>query len=251
MAHWTEKYAQFTSETLGTSVPADLRNTKLASVYPAGSKWFQQCADVLFKVECDYAQGLIDDIKRRNVPGAFAEFGVFKGHWVKLLFDMTERAKLSDREVWGFDSFKGLSKPHLTYDSSFWKEGMYTVSRAEVEESLNTAKHSRIRLVEGFFSDSLKGQEASALGDVAYARVDCDIYEPTVECLAFLSQRLSHGAVLVFDDWTHDIDYGEARAFAEWVPTVPHLRFEFLCLGPWDHFYIRVWHRERASWAVA
>lgn len=244
MTHWTESYHDFTRNTFGTAVPADLRNTKLASVYPPDSKWHQQCVDALFKVECDYVQELINEIKRMEVPGAFVEFGIFQGHWINLLFDMTQRAGLNDRDVWGFDSFKGLSTPHSTYDGSFWKEGMYAASRAEVEKNLNTAKRPRIKLVEGYFSDSLKGQEASNLGNVAYARIDCDIYEPTVECLAYLSRRLSHGAVLVFDDWTHNIDYGEAKAFAEWVPTVPQLRFEFLCLGPWDHFYIRVWHRE-------
>jgi SAM-dependent methyltransferase len=234
-------------ETLGVPVPSDLRNTKLVSVYPPDSEWFQRSMDALFKIECDYAQGLINDIKQQKVTGAFVEFGVFQGRWLKLLSEMTERAGLGDRPLWGFDSFRGLSSPHSAYDTSFWKEGMYAASRAEVERNLDTANHPRIKLVEGFFAESLKGQEAARLGDVAYARIDCDIYEPAVESLAFLSQRLSHGAVLAFDDWTHDIDYGETRAFAEWVPKVPHLRFEFLCLGPWDHIYLRVWHRQWGS----
>lgn len=242
MTDWSEKYHNFTQGAFGTYVPSDLRNTKLHSVYPADSQWFQRCMDALFKIECDYAQELINEIEQRNVAGAFVEFGIFQGHWVKLLFDMTERAGLGDRDLWGFDSFKGLSRPHSAYDTSYWKEGTYAASRAGVERNLDVANRPRIKLVEGFFAESLKGKEAARLGDVAYARIDCDIYEPAVECLAFLSQRLSHGAILVFDDWTHDIDYGEARAFAEWVPTVPHLRFEFLCLGPWDHIYIRVWH---------
>jgi hypothetical protein len=243
MTEWAEQYEQFTRENLGTVVPSYLRQMKLHSIYPEDSEWFQRSYEVLFRIECDFAQELIKDLKIKKVSGAFVEFGIYKGNWLKLLIDMTERAGLGGREIWGFDSFKGLSKPHSTHDSNFWKEGMYAASRAEVEQNLQTAKRPRIKLVEGFFSESLKGQEATRLGDIAYARIDCDIYEPTVECLSFISRRLSHGAVLVFDDWTHHIDYGETKAFAEWVPMVPHLKFEFLCLGPWDHFYLRVWHR--------
>jgi hypothetical protein len=244
MTHWADKYQSFMQETTGVIVPSDLRNAKLHSIYPSGSEWFRRCLDALTEVESAFAQELVNDIRRRDVPGAFVEFGVFQGHGLRLMFEMTERAGLQDRELWGFDSFQGLSRPHPVYDTSFWKEGMYAASRAEVEKNLDVARRPRIKLVEGFFTESLRGHEAATLSHVAYARIDCDIYEPAAECLAFLATRLSNGAVLVFDDWTHDIDYGEARAFAEWVPTAPHLRFEFLCLGPWDHLYLRVWHRQ-------
>ena len=66
-----------------------------------------------------------------------------------------------------------------------------------------------------------------------------------VSACDILANRLSHGSVLVLDDWPHRIDIGEGRAFAEWVPSVPHLKFEFLFLGTWGHLYIRVWHRDR------
>src|SRR5271166_4269837 len=84
------------------------------------------------------------------------------------------------------------------------------------------------------------GAGPSGVGPIAYARIDCDIYEPTLECLRYLTPRLSHGAVLVFDDWPHSLDIGEGRAFYEWALTVPNLRFEFLSFCTWGHFYIRV-----------
>lgn len=243
MNNWAETYIKFMHDTFGTYVPCDLRNTKLHSIYPENSKYFQRCFNELLKVELEFAQDLIIDIRQRNIPGAFVEFGIFQGAWVQRLYEMTEQAGLRDREIWGFDSFKGLSAPHINHDSSFWKEGMYTASRAEVEKNLNLRKRPRIKLVEGFFSDSLHTSVATSIGKIAYARIDCDIYEPALECLNYLSQRLTHGAILVFDDWTHDIAYGEAKAFAEWIPNVPHLHFEFLCLGPWDHLYLRVLHK--------
>ena len=102
-------------------------------------------------------------------------------------------------------------------------------------------------LFPGFFADSLKREPATEVGPVAYARIDCDIYEATRDCLDYLGPRLSHGAVLVFDDWPHELEYGEARAFSEWLPTAPNLRFEFLFFGTWGHFYTRVWHRDKET----
>lgn len=236
-------YTEFTTRVFGLNIPFDLRQTKLHSVYPQDSEWFKRCVDALFAIEVDFVQSLIVDLGHNNIQGAFAEFGIFQGHWIQRLFDLTEAAKLNEREIWGFDSFKGLSLPHPEYDSPFWKEGAYAASREEVEKYLQTSKRRRIKLVEGYFSESLLGDTAKSLGQVAFARIDCDIYEPAKDCLTFLSNRLADGSVLVFDDWTHNISLGEGRAFAEWVPTVPHLRFEFLSLGPWDHLYIRVRHK--------
>jgi hypothetical protein len=46
-----------------------------------------------------------------------------------------------------------------------------------------------------------------------------------------------NGAILVFDDWPHGRGLGEQRSLEEWIPTVPHLDFEFLFCGSIGHFY--------------
>lgn len=242
-----ERYANFSQDVFGTLVPRDFPTSKIHSSYPLDSIYFQRCFDALLRIEHQFVQEQIRRLKADDVPGAFVEFGVFKGDWIRRLYDMTRRAGLGDREIWGFDSFKGLSRPHPDHDSAYWKEGMYAISRDQVEKRLRTWMRRRIKLIQGYFIDSLRGQDAQRLNAVAFARIDCDIYEPALQCLQFLSSRLSHGSILVFDDWTHDIDHGEGKAFAEWVPSVSQLRFEFLCLGPWDHLYLRVLHRDREA----
>jgi hypothetical protein len=164
-----------------------------------------------------------------------------------VMFEVTEGNGMADRPLIGFDSFRGLSAPHPDFDDAFWKEGMYAASRSEVEARLKVAERPRIILIEGYFADSLITEEAKKIGSIAYARIDCDIYEPALQCLRYLSDRLSHGSILVFDDWPHRASVGEGRAFFEWTPTVPHLRFKFLGFGPWGHFYVRVWHRDLFS----
>jgi hypothetical protein len=45
--------------------------------------------------------------------------------------------------------------------------------------------------------------------------------------LRYLTDRLVDGAFVTFDDWTHDKNIGETRAFFEWYPTVEdRLRFD-------------------------
>jgi Macrocin-O-methyltransferase (TylF) len=241
--HWTEVYANMTRDLLGIALPSDFRAQKINSCYLPESEWFERSFRALFAIELEYVEHLLLEIKTQKVPGEFVEFGIFQGAWINRLYEMTERAGLGDRQIWGFDSFAGLSRPHPSADTSFWKEGMYAVPRSEVETNVLVAERPRIHLVEGFFSESLKSAAAARLGEVALARVDCDIYEPALDCLRYLGLRLANGSVLVFDDWAHHQDYGETRAFFEWVPSVPHLRFEFLCFGPWDHCYMRVWHK--------
>jgi SAM-dependent methyltransferase len=241
--HWLDIYEAWSRDVFGVTIPVIVQRVKISSHYPNDSVWFKKSLAALMVIELEYVDDLLKDIMVKKVPGALAEFGVFEGVGINRLFEATERISLN-REIWGFDSFKGLSRPTPPFDSDFWREGMYTCSRSDVERNVRAAERFRIKFVEGFFAESLVSEEATALCDIAFARIDCDLYEPAIECLRYLSPRLSDGAVLVFDDWTHHIETGEARAFAEWVPTVPHLKFEYLFCGPWDHFYIRVWHRK-------
>lgn len=239
------EYQRQCQQAFNTQILLHHKANKLNSFYPKDSVFFQLAYKGLLDVELQYVRSLVLDIKSKDVPGAFVEFGIFQGAWLRHFCAMTEQAGLSEREIWGFDSFRGLSKPDPLADGAFWKEGMYAASRSEVEANVGIANLPRINLIEGFFSESLRGAAAAALGDVAFARIDCDIYEPTVDCLAYVGSRLTHGSVLVFDDWPHTHRLGEARAFFEWIPTVPNLKFEFLVFGPWDHCYMRVWHRDK------
>lgn len=237
-------YAAWTRGVFGTELPTP--SVVFATSFDPATKWGQKAHEALLQVELQYVNELLTSIRDHDVKGAVAEFGIFEGWWINYLFEATESLGLYV-PILGYDSFRGLSAPHPQYDSDFWQEGSYSASRQHVERNVSADRRPRIRLFEGFFADSLITPEAEAQGDIAYARVDCDIYEPAVQCLRYLSSRLAHGSVLVFDDWPHQKGIGEARAFAEWLPTVPHLRFEFLFFGTWGHFYTRVWHRDRPA----
>ncbi len=246
---WIGEYLEWTEKLFGIGMfPVD-KNTKLIASFTPGSSYFKLASKGIGVAELAVITDLLSDIQKNNVPGEVVEFGVFKGEWINRLYNIMGSVGLH-REIWGFDSFKGLSKPSEKNDDPFWQEGMFCAGLDEVKRNVQIENRPNIRLVPDWFAESLKGMEARLLEKVSFARIDCDIYEPTVECLQFLESRLSHGSVLVFDDWSHDLRIGETKAFAEWVPTVPHLEFEFLFFSHWDHFQIRVWHVGKPRWPL-
>jgi hypothetical protein len=115
------------------------------------------------------------------------------------------------------------------YTSNF-QEGDFACSRKEFEENLMTQgiNMDRVRIIEGWFEDTLCEQKATGVGiaKVAAAWIDGDLYESTVPVLKFLSDRLSVGSIVLFDDWRvfrNLPDRGEQRACMEWLKENPQI----------------------------
>ena len=244
-------YVEWSKQVFGKPIAplVDYENIKSVSTFAYGSKYFDIAAKGIFDAEMALVADLLLDIKQNNVAGDIAEFGVFEGGWLNRLYDLTVHHTLL-KTLYGFDSFEGLSEPNATHDVVHWEKGMFSAGLEKVQKNLKTAERPRIKLIPGWFAQSLATSPATDVKAVCYARIDCDIYDPAVDCLRYLGPRLAHGSVLVFDDWAHNKNFGETRAFAEWVPTVPHLEFQFLYHGTWDHFYMRVWHKRQPRFAA-
>ncbi len=194
-----------------------------------------------FKQIMQLALDCYDLIIKENVPGAVVEFGVASGFWIKQILDHMDSIG-STRETWGFDSFEGLPEPDKDYDGPYWEKGQYAYGLDSVTEYLNGKSRPHVHLVKGWFSDTLPQPQAQSIKKIAYAKVDCDLYHPAVECLDYLTGRLTDGAILMFDDWTMSSGTGETRAFMEWVPKVPQYRFEMI-----GFFNYRIYFRVRSS----
>lgn len=223
--------------------PVSVPGVRICASWPEDSEWGLRAYNALALLECEYAARLLAEIRDKNISGDIAEFGIFEGWWINFLHQTTESLGLH-RRIYGFDSFEGLSDPHPDHDQAFWKKGQYACSLEQVSRNVQAAARPRLKLVKGFFEKSLRSPEAQVAEKFAYVRIDCDIYLPALDCLRYLGPRLADGAILVFDDWPHVRGYGEQRAFEEWLPTVPHLEFEFLFYGAIGHFYTRVHHKK-------
>lgn len=115
------------------------------------------------------------------------------------------------REIWGFDSFAGLPARQAGVDPTIWSEGQYATPFEEVQLRLQLNSRPWLRLVKGWFQESLIAYPAASIGPVAYARIDSDLYASCVESLAFLapswsstfgrSTRMSGSPVILVSGW--------------------------------------------------
>jgi hypothetical protein len=162
--------------------------------------------------------------------GDYYEFGVYRGQTLR----HAAKTDQVGRIFWGFDSFQGLPKPEGIDAGGEFHEGQFTCSFESVWRTL-IPFHLRVRLVPGWFADSLRQFDEHRGSPVAVAFIDCDLYASAVEVLRFLGPRLQHGSILLFDDWCcfgNDHNRGEQRAFNEWLASspewraVPYIRFD-------------------------
>jgi len=217
-------------------------NTWPFTTWSSDTPWGVKACYGLQDAEIMFAEHLLEKLQADGVQGAVVEFGTYYGHWLQVLAEILERRGWQ-REMWGFDSFEGLPEPQQGLDPTIWHKGQYTAPFEEVQARLEVARRPWLKLVKGWFSDTLFAEPASGIGPIAYARIDGDLYASCVDCLKFLAPRLVQGAILVFDDWQFDPNVGEPRAFGEWMQANPGWKFEYLGMNLWAHLYLRVLQR--------
>lgn len=180
--------------------------------------------------------------------------------------------KLPWRTYWGFDSFLGLPEEApgaLRPSEAMWRAGQFSMSHTLVKRSSvrrtaeGTEEYSlpagvaplsaerarrrvdgwysrprsarlRVRVVGGFYNDSLTPQLARQALPAAYVDVDCDLYVSTADVLRWLCEHrlLRVGSVVGYDDWyeTPFLRGGESRAHYD---AAHRFRIEFVHIqGP-------------------
>lgn len=168
-----------------------------------------------------------DYLANNKVEGDYAEFGVFSGKTTIESYKASRRSGLNNMRFLIFDSFEGLPKPQGIDDNGSFSEGEFACSQDEFIRNLERAKCdlSRFIITKGWFNDTLP--TFSGDNKIAFAWIDGDLYESTVDPLEFLTDRIVHGAVIVFDDWFcyhGDPTKGEQRACNEWLAKNPHIK---------------------------
>jgi hypothetical protein len=167
------------------------------------------------------------------VKGDYLEFGVWKGGSITAAYHLSRCFQsLSQMRFYGFDSFQGI--PSLTVNKKEARDflpGSFSAELEEVRDNLKRAgvNMTRVELVSGWYKDTLtkKTREALPLRNAAVVNVDCDVYESTVQVLAFIEPYLADGSIVIFDDWycfANREEFGEQKAFKEWLKKNPHLK---------------------------
>jgi hypothetical protein len=137
-----------------------------------------------------------------------------------------------------FDSFEGLPEPSGIDAAAEFKAGQFLCSENDFRARLKKERCdlSRIGIYRGWFDQTLpkipKGD--AGVGTISLAYIDCDLYASTVPVMEFLTDRITQGTILLFDDWFHfraDPSRGVQLAVNEWLQRNPCIQ-----LIPWQPF---------------
>lgn len=153
----------------------------------------------------DHLSPLIEQLD--DVPGEFAEFGVWQGATF-----LAMAAANPDRVCHAVDSFQGMPAPG-PHDNGLYPRGQYDVGGSG--PLYRASQHlSNVRIHEGFVPHVLQGLEID--GGIAFAHVDLDHYEPTLAALLWCWRHLNPGGILVSHDYIVGRDFlaaGGCNAF--------------------------------------
>jgi predicted O-methyltransferase YrrM len=155
---------------------------------------------------------LRDMVDLATLPGLFLEFGVATGTTTRVIAAGTRE------EVHGFDSFQGLPED--------W--GMVLPKGAFGQEP-PAGLPGNVRLVAGWFEDTLPGFVREHPGPVSFLHVDSDLYSSAKTIFKHLGERIGPGSIIVFDDYLNFPDWQdhEFKAFTEFLQ-YSRLSFEYL-----------------------
>ncbi len=132
-------------------------------------------------------------VKWLGLSGATAEFGAWHGftsRWLAL--------NNGNRTHFVFESFVGLADADQG-NGDVLRTGQFALSAEEASAARQRINLPNIRLVEGYFPDSLTEEAKEA--SYSFVHVDCDTKKSAENALDFFWSRLQSGGVILFDDY--------------------------------------------------
>lgn len=160
----------------------------------------------------------IEYLVKNKIDGDIVECGVWKGGSMMLIAQKLLQLNDSDRKLFLFDTFEGMSEPNekdiSAIDNYTAKELLDKEDRLEGDNvwcysSLDEVKANLKKT--NYPSDKLfyfKGKVEDTLpepsvGKIALLRLDTDFYESTKHELETLYDKLVPGGILIIDDYGH------------------------------------------------
>lgn len=171
-----------------------------------------------------------------KISGDYLEFGVWKGRsfsrayniWKHLFFN---RGELKSMRFYAFDSFEGLPKIKGEDSSGEFSTGQYLCTEDDFRKNIAAAgvDLKQVEIVKGWFDKVLNDdtKKKLPLKRAAIVFIDCDLYESAVSVLDFITDYITDGTVLIFDDWfcfKGSPERGEQKAFREWLAKNPNIK---------------------------
>ena len=174
-------------------------------------------------------------VVNENIPGDFAECGVWRGGSVMAMAKELGRLNISDRKMWLYDTFAGMTAPTTNdveagtgvtasdmLSSTAIGDGnnvWCVAGRADVEANVRSTGYpfENFTFVEGDVAVTLQN---SVPDQISLLRLDTDWYESTRIGLEVMYPRLAVGGVCILDDYGHW--QGARKAVDEYFDALGH-----------------------------
>ncbi len=161
----------------------------------------------------------MERLKEQNIPGAFAELGVYKGETAKFIHEMDPT-----RDLHLFDTFDGFKKDDLLHEKStgikFSEDNFSDTSLEEVKARVGES--AKLHFHKGFFPYTTKNLKDQPY---AFVHLDADLYAPTLAALNYFYPKLAKGGIILIHDYNHTWA-GLRQAVEEFSATIPEVPVE-------------------------
>jgi Macrocin-O-methyltransferase (TylF) len=156
----------------------------------------------------DNLQKCLEDVLRDDIPGDFAETGVWRGGACIFARGVFQVHGVRDRKVWVADSFQGFPKTveedhQLDIDIDLGQYNEILSIPVDVETVKRNFERyglldDQVRFLVGWFKDTMPDAPIEKL---AVLRLDGDSYAATSDVLNSLYSKVSAGGYVIIDDY--------------------------------------------------
>lgn len=143
---------------------------------------------------------LAQRVNQEGIAGDWVECGVYNGGSAALLA-FALRGSLPARQLWLFDSFRGMPPPApADGPHAPGLQGKIVGNEQNVRRLLRkvAAPEDRVHIIPGWFQETLP---QARIDRVALLHIDADWYESIRLCLEHFYDLLEPGAVVILDDY--------------------------------------------------
>lgn len=138
---------------------------------------------------------------------------------------------MPDKIIYGFDSFEGLPET--------WRNGF-----EETSFNLNgnlPQVNENVRLVKGWFNETLPAFVKEHPEPCAFIHVDCDLYSSTKTIFNELKNQIVPGTVIAFDEYFNYPGWQESeyKAFMEFIAW-SGLNFEYIARTNYEQVAVKI-----------
>ncbi len=164
--------------------------------------------------------GLISSVKyvvESNISGDIVECGVWRGGSVLASINLLLKLEDTDRNIWLYDTFEGMSEPtkedysfrsgdaREKFNETKFNNKSSSWCYASLEDVKNTLSFSsypkeNVHYIKGMVEETIPKLIPER---IALLRLDTDWYESTKHELEYLYPLLAPGGILIIDDYGH------------------------------------------------